>query len=163
MGVRADRGPSSGGIKEAKDDVLEPGPGGHLGDVRGWTRGGSGDDDSDDTSAGGARGVASLDERGSSGIGGGFVPEGGSIAPGGRWRAVDWSRDHKPDRPDELRRIRMSGGRVSPSGAGGVGWGQQPLVYNKTINTAALFRCCLARSLIDKPSSPPRQDAPVSG
>ena len=31
------------------------------------------------------------------------------------WRAVDLSNDHKPDRPDERRRIALTGGRVAPS------------------------------------------------
>ena len=36
----------------------------------------------------------------------------------GRWHAVELSSDHKPDRPDERRRIILSGGRVSRSNSG---------------------------------------------
>ena len=61
---------------------------------------------------------ASLDDQGDAG------------RHGSGWEAFDLSNDHKPDRPDELRRIRLSGGRVSPSGSGGEGQQGPVLSYN---------------------------------
>ncbi|KAG1665674.1 hypothetical protein FOA52_005464 [Chlamydomonas sp. UWO 241] len=49
----------------------------------------------------------------------------GAAAAAAEWQAIELTRDHKPDRPDERRRVLLYGGRVAqtPGGAGRAGVG----------------------------------------